>query len=213
MNRLQVLIKSVVDNIGEEITPDERKKMEEALVKIFVEHETPKEALGFSDEMMEHMYAYGYRLFNNGNYKRAGEVFIGLCTYNPKESRYVLGAGAAFHKQKNYLKACEYYLTAGILDTQDPLPFYYLYDCYNQAGILSDAQGCLEIAIHRMGDNPKFSKLKARAVLLLDGLKNYINQLEKEGQLITVDSLLEETNVEVTKEAPAEPLKEEIPKR
>jgi type III secretion system low calcium response chaperone LcrH/SycD len=184
MNRLQYLVHEVIQNLDAKIKPEERQKLEEAMMKIVVEGQTPKDVLGFSDEMMEHMYNYGYRLYNNGNYKKASDVFRALTTYNPKENRYFLALGAALHRQKNNKEACEAYLVAAILDPKDPLPFYYMFDCYNQVGMLSDAQGCLQEAIRRMGDNPVFNKLKPRCELLLEGLLNHIKELEKEGKLL-----------------------------
>ena len=197
MNRLQLLVHEVIQNIDMPVGLEERKKLEEIINQIFVEKKLPKDALGLSEETLEHLYAQGYRLYNNGNYKAAKDVFKVLNVYNPRESRYAGALGATFHRLKNYRDACEYYLAAAILDPQDPLPFYYMFDCYNQAGMLTEAEGCLLETIRRMGEDPIYAKLKIRCTLLLEGVVTTIKQYYKEGKLVASEAMLEEDEAEI----------------
>ena len=183
MDNLKQMIKDTIEKLNLKVSDKEKAQFQEIMEKIYIEKQKPKDVLGFSDEMMEHMYAYGYRLYNNGSYKKAGDVFLGLTAYDPTEARYNLAVGAAYHRQKNYREAAKYYLRAATTSTLDPLPFYYLYDCYIQGGMLGDAMVCLENVIHRSESEPAFAKMKERSQMLLDNLKVEIDRLEKAGEM------------------------------
>lgn len=194
MEKIKEMIHEMIQKLDLNVSGEDKKKYEEMMVKIFIDQAKPQEVLGFSDEMMEHIYAYGYRLYNLGSYKKASEVFQGLTTYNPQESRYALALGASYHRQKNHRDASRYYLRAGVLDPKDPLPFYYLYDCYTQCGLLGDAYICLQEVIDRAGNNPLYEKIKERCILLQSSLKEEIKKLSKEGEIgiITEEEFIEE---------------------
>lgn len=177
------MIHEMIQKADLSIPEEEKGKYEEIFVKIFCENQKPRDVLGFSSEMMEHIYAYGYRLFNLGNYKQASDVFTSLTVYDPYEPRYTLALGAAFHRQKNLREASQNYLRAGFMNPADPVPFFYLYDVYQSSGIVGDAQFCLEEAIRRMGDNPVFSKMKEKSLLYLESLKKEIEELKSRGEL------------------------------
>jgi len=181
MEGIRKLIHESIQQFDLKIPDEDKGKFEEIMNKIFIERQKPRDVLGFSEEMMEHLYQYGYRLYDNGNYKKAANVFLGLTVYDPYEARFAMALGASSHRIKNFRDATKYYLRAGMLDPKDPLPFYYMYDCYSQAGSLSDAEICLEVVIRRCGKVPLFAKIKERSLLLLDSLKKEIERLKKEG--------------------------------
>ena len=185
--QMKAVIHELIEHANLPIPASEKGKYEDIFVKIFCENRKPQEVLGFSNEMMEHIYAYGYRLFNLGNYKQAAAIFQSLTTFDPYQPRFALALGATYHRQKNLRGASQYYLRAGFMNPEDPFPFFYLYDVYLSGEGLSDAQFCLEEALQRMGDNPIFAKMKEKCVLYLEGLKNRIEDLRQKGELVPVE--------------------------
>jgi|GEM_PF-1818230 len=199
--QLKVLIHEMIQKGDFKIPDEEKAKYEDIFVKIFCDKQRPRDVLGFSVDMMEYIYSYGYRLYNLGKYKDAGHVFTSLTIYDPYEARYALALGASQHRQNNLNEASQNYFRAGYLNPKDPLPFFYLYDCYMKGGILSDALFCLEEALKRMGDNPVFTKMKEKSLLYLNALQQQIEELRKKGELVPLDEKdpLEELPPEIQK--------------
>lgn len=187
--QMKALIHELVQNVDLSIPEGEKEKFEKIFVQIFCENKKAKDVLGFSTDMMEHIYAYGYRLYNLGNYKQASQIFTTLTIYDAYEPRYALALGAAYHRLKNYRDASENYLRAGFMNPEDPLPFFYLFDVYKSSGILTDALFCIQEAIKRMGDNPVFAKMKEKSLLYHDALKHEILELQEKGELVPVDEV------------------------
>ena len=180
MNPMQDLIHAMVENKGLALSDEDKKKYEVIMKKIFEEHMKPKDVLGFSDEMIEYTYGYGYRLYNNGNYKKAEQVFTALTSLDPTSARFSLARAAAHHRLGHYGEAVEEYYKSGILDPSSPLPFFYMYECYTHGKLIEDAIICLEEAVKRSGDKKEFASLKTRSLMILDGLKNPKKAEEKE---------------------------------
>ena len=99
---LQNLIQELIKKLPMELSAKDKVQFEELMFKIIEQQMVPKEAMGFSDEMIEHMYAYGFRLYNNGNYKKAKEVFTSLRLFQPGEARFVLGEASSLHRLSQF---------------------------------------------------------------------------------------------------------------
>lgn len=167
---LQIVIHEIVKALPLTLTDQERTSQESMLLSVFAEGKSPKEALGFNDETVEHMYAYAYRLYNSGHYKKAKEIFVTLSNFVPSDSRFVLAVGANAHRMHDYKKAVESYFRYGLMEPQDPLPYYYMYDCYSKIGMLEDAKFCLQETINRSSENRVYGPIKQRCQLELDNL-------------------------------------------
>jgi type III secretion system low calcium response chaperone LcrH/SycD len=168
---MRMLIQETMKQMPVPIPEKERGKCEEVMLKVFDEGITPKEAMGFSDEMIEHMYAYGYRLYNLGSYKNAKKVFSSLMIFLPEEARFALGKAASCHRLKEYKEAADNYYLTGLLDVDSPMPFFYMYDCLIQMNRPGKAAQCLKEVIRRCGKHAIFSKVKERCLLLLKNLE------------------------------------------
>lgn len=184
MESKQKLIREVIQKLDLNLSEEERNKYTEMMLEIFDKGKSPHEVLGFSDEIIEHMYNYGYRLYNNGNYKSARDVFHGLVYFMPQEPRFVLALAASHHRLKEYDEAAKGYLSYALLEPENPVPLYYMYDCYYQNDYVGDAEACLLEVINRCGENPMYAKIKERSQLMLENLRKEIDQLEKEGRLV-----------------------------
>lgn len=187
MEIVQRLINEIMDKMDPPLTGEDRKKYEEIMLKIFDKKMKPQEVLGFSEEMVEHMYFYGFRLYNNGQYKQACNVFQGLHALAPDETRFLLALAASYHRLKNYPQAVQFYYELAVKEPGDPLPFYYMYDCYYKTGYLSDAGISLAQVIDRCGDNPMYAKIKERSLLMFHNLEEQVKKLQKEGKLVVED--------------------------
>jgi type III secretion system low calcium response chaperone LcrH/SycD len=124
------------------------------------------------------MYAYGFRLYNLGDYKKALQVFTGLTMIDPQDFRFHLSLGAAYHRLKNHVSAVDSYYRSAQIEPENPMPHYYMYDCFMQENLWGDAQLCLDEVIKRCGNHPECAELKARCKMLSDPLKAKIAEFE-----------------------------------
>jgi type III secretion system low calcium response chaperone LcrH/SycD len=143
--------------------------------KIFRQGIAPKDAIGVSSQFLEGVYAQAYRLYNTGKYTEASHLFRMLILMDPTEAKYVLGLAACFHMLKEYKNAVQTYTMYGILDPTTPLPHYHSSDCFIQMKDYPSAFVCLKMAIKYAGDRPEYAKLKERAQLSLESIKEQIN--------------------------------------
>lgn len=165
----KIVVQEVMNRLPnkDKVSDAEKAQQEEAMLKIILENKTPKEALGFSDEMIEHMYAYGFRLYNLGNYKKAKDVFTSLSIFVPDDPRFYLGQGACCQRLKDWENAAAAYNTCSLIDTDSPMPLFYMYECLSQLNRPHDAAACLGEVISRCGDLELFAPIKERCMLLL----------------------------------------------
>ncbi len=141
------------------------------LEKILTKGMTPKDALGLKPSVMEGIYAQAYRLYNTGKYIEAVHVFRILILMNPMEPKYLLGLAACFHMLKEYKNAIQTYTMCSLMDPTSPIPHYHSSDCFIQMKDYLSAMVCLQMTIDIAGQQPQYAKIKERAQLSLDSLK------------------------------------------
>jgi secretion system chaperone SscA len=184
----RILVKEVmaqlIANSELEIPEAEKGKYEELMMQIIMHNKSPMEAMGFDKEMIEHMYAYGYRLYNHGNYKKAREVFSGLMILQPDDARFYLGQAACYQRLEDWEKAAAAYNTSSALDQKSPMPLFYMFECLNQLKRYDEGAECLKEAIKRCGNEQLFETIKKRCQLLLKNLPK-----EKKGEEEKSESL------------------------
>jgi type III secretion system low calcium response chaperone LcrH/SycD len=155
------------------------KKFEEAYgeitKKVFTQGMSPKEAMGVSDGVLENIYAQAYRLYNTGKYIEATHLFRMLIMLNSLESKYILGLAACFHMLKEYDNAIQTYTMCSVIDPESPVPHYHSSDCFIQMKDYLSAMVCLEMTITHAGNKPDYAKIKERAQMSLESLKNQLN--------------------------------------
>lgn len=139
--------------------------------KLVKEGMTPKDAVGVKPNVMEGIYAQAYRLYNTGKYIEAVHIFRILILMNPLEPKYLLGLAACFHMLKEYKNAIQTYTMCSLMDTTSPIPHYHSSDCFIQMKDYLSAMVCLQMAIDIAGEQPQYAKIKERAQLSLDSLK------------------------------------------
>ncbi len=166
---------------GAGVDPEKVEALYKHLTTEVVEHgKLLKDALHVTDEAMEGMYAYGYGLYNQGDYDKASDVFEYLTKLNPYEYKYILGVGAARQLQKSYLPAASAYLVAALMEPKDPTPHYHAAECYLELDDPFSAYASMEFAIKAAGSQKKFADLKKRAVMTRDTLESKLEESAEE---------------------------------
>ena len=142
--------------------------------KMWKQGMSPKEAMGVSSGYLENVYAQAYRLYNTGKYGEAIHLFRILVMFNAMEPKYMLGLAACSHMLKDYADAVQQYTMCSALDPQNPIPHYHCSDCCIQMKEYLSAMLYLELTIERCGDKQEYAKMKERAQLSLESLKQQI---------------------------------------
>lgn len=178
-------VREVIKGKSGKISSEDEEKLVELGSKMIKENLTPKQAMGISNEMMEAIYSFGYRLYNNGKYQQAAPVFRLLVMLEPGQGKYLMGLAACFHMSKEYQNAATTYSLCGLIDLNDPLPYYHASDCYFQLGQKELAVKSLAISIQKMKDRPEYEALMNRAQInleLLDGGENILGTSQDKDQ-------------------------------
>ena len=152
MDLLDGAFDATMDRIKPEMNPKQRAKFKGVIEKIFKDGQIPHEAMGLGNEMLENLYAYGNNLFSSGNYKKAHQLYMGLCYLKPTDWRFLFALAAAYHKMNDYSSAIVGYVYCANLDRENPQPMFYLYDCFMQKLNFNAALEALIEAIKRCGD-------------------------------------------------------------
>ncbi|WP_068467238.1 SycD/LcrH family type III secretion system chaperone [Candidatus Protochlamydia phocaeensis] len=139
--------------------------------RMFKDGMAPKDAMGINNNVLESVYAQAYRLYNTGKYIEATHLFRILIMMNVSEPKYVLGLAACFHMMKEYKNAIQTYTMCSAIDPNSPIPHYHSSDCFIQMKDYVSAMLCLQMAIDKAGNKPEYAKIKERAALSLESLK------------------------------------------
>ncbi len=182
MDLLDQAFDAAMDKTHPEMTAEQREKYKSVIERIFKDNLEPHEAMGLSDEMLENLYAYGNTLFNTGNYQKAQQVYLALCYLKPTHSKFMLALASTYHKMKDYPNATFGYVHSASLDKDNPLPLFYLYDCFMQQNLFPSALEALIEAIKRCGSNKEHARLKAKCLMIIKSLQKQVDEVMKETQ-------------------------------
>lgn len=172
---IDAALKEVKDKIPANMLP----LMREAALKIHMENTPPYEAMGISKEIIEEMYAQGYHFFQSGKFKDAlGQFIIVNQLAGGSDPRFLFAIAATHHQMKNYQEAAGFYMFYEALHRTDPLPYYYLYDCFKNLNEPEMAINSLRGAARLAEKIPQYASLKARIDL---ELQNSLDSTSKEG--------------------------------
>ena len=167
-------VRKGVDKLGEASSEESYKEIMNILHTVFKTGIVPKEALGFNNEKIEMIYSQAYRLYNTGKYREASYLFRLLLFLDPTEAKYALGLAACFHMMKEFDNAVQTYTLVGVLDSNSPLPYFHVSDCYLQVGDKVSALISLDMAVKRSEGKAEYQILKDRALLTIESLKKEI---------------------------------------
>lgn len=157
--RFDLLDKEAARALGAEVL----KRMEEGM--------TLKDATGISDQSLEEIYTLAYGFYNQGKYKESVSLFQFLAGASPKTYKYVLGLASSFHQLEAYEEAAVGFFIASNIEPENPIPAYYVMDCFLKQGLLEEADEFAQVTTWICGDRPQFQDLKKRCELIKKSLK------------------------------------------
>lgn len=174
------IIKNRVNELGQTQPQEIKDAIEKLALDIYEKGMKPKDAMGLSDQMVEGMYSFGYRLYNTGKYDQASQLFRLLIMLDPMQARFMMGLGACLHMQKKYEDASNAYVLCAVLDLTNPLPHYHAADCYLEDNKLELAVTALQSCIIICGEQPQYSVIKERALVMLQGILAKVDEKYKD---------------------------------
>lgn len=166
-------IDKLLEQLSENLSEEEMQMQKEALKKILIDGVSPKEAIGFSDDMIAFFYTEAYKLYQSGQYKKANQNFGVLAKLDPSPD-HIMGLAASFHQMKAFREAVAAYLLLASIDVDSPLPFYHVTDCFIQQEIPNLALFSIRRAINRCGEDPSHSALKTRCYAMMSALEEQL---------------------------------------
>jgi type III secretion system low calcium response chaperone LcrH/SycD len=175
-------VHAIIENLGDSIPFKARPMIEEAIVKMKVENLLPKDVLGFTPEMMELVYKYGYNLFQSGKYQQAVTVFNTLRQLDITDPRYSFSIAACYHHMHQYLDAAANYIIYKYMDPLNPIPCFHLYDCYTKANYPISALAAIQEALILAERDPKYAGLKEKIQLEFNRIKETLKENFKDKQ-------------------------------
>lgn len=131
---------------------------------------TLQEATGISDETLEEIYSLAYGYYNQGKYKESLALFHLLAGSSPTTYKYVLGAAASNYQLGLYEEAALGFFCSLHLNAKDPMPAYYIADCFLQQNLLEEAMEFAKATIILCEDRPEYDSLKARCELIIKNI-------------------------------------------
>ncbi len=167
-------IQAAIEKLGDKVPPKARPLIEEAFIKMKVDNTLPKDAIGLSPEVIEMMYQHGYKLFQNGKYKEALNVFNFLRQLDISDIRFSFAIAACYHYSKDYLDAAANYVIYKYMDPLNPIPSFHLYDCYMKANYPVSALFALEEALVLAERSPQYAVLKEKILLEIEHAKEAV---------------------------------------
>lgn len=144
------------------LSPEEMKMQEDALVKIFEEGLMPGEALGFSQNFLDRVYKFAYSLYQRRKIEEATELFKWLKSMDPNEEKYVIALMHCFMLQKKWIGAVTMQVELAYRHPENPYPYVTMCECLLEANDISGAMVAIRSAIIRAGDKPEYAKDKEK---------------------------------------------------
>lgn len=170
------MIQTAVDKMSQEFPNEDKSKYVAILNQVIKEGVFPQEAMGFSDEFIEMLYAYAYKLFQSGKFAEAATTYRFLMSMCPWDIRHPLGLGACYHHNKEYTKALTTYITSSYVQPYNPMPLYYASNCFLKLDQLQGAIEMLKLVLTRCANVAEYRELKDKTELLLQGLQKQLEE-------------------------------------
>ncbi len=132
--------------------------------------------LSYSDELMEKLYAVGYKIYEKGRFRDALEFFENLFYLNPLDYKICYSAAAAAQRMGDWYRAILYYAYAAAAQEKAPEPSYFSAECCVQIGKEKAAIKLYEKAVEKCGNRPEYQELKERCQVLERALAKRIQE-------------------------------------
>ncbi|WP_425495219.1 type III secretion system translocator chaperone SicA [Pandoraea horticolens] len=127
---------------------------------------TLKDLHGVSQDLMDGVYAFAHKFYQQGRLDDAETFFRFLCIYDFYNAEYAMGMGAVCQLKEEYARAIDLYALAYSLSKDDHRPMFHTGQCQLMMGRAALARRCFEI----VRDSSDVDYLKQMASSYLDGL-------------------------------------------
>ncbi len=170
------------------LNESERAKLNGIIKQMIQNDASLKEAMGLTQQFLESLYSMAYQQYKSGKYKDSGALFRLLNLSDPNDTRFSMGLAASKQMQGDYDEAILAYHLCGQLDLNNPIPYFYLSECYRKKNNHRSALYSLYQTLLRINRNPVYHPLLEKTQLLIEGLQK---EVEAEN-----DALLRENNID-----------------
>jgi len=162
-----------------DIPDNKRGLFDNLLKKIVIDKQSPKEAMGFTDDIVDLIYQQGYKQYQAGRYKNAAEAFKLLALLDMRKAMYSIALGACYVQMKDLNSAIAAYAVASTVDLNDPYAPSQLAECYLKLNNRYAALYSFGLAYQRALKNPQFSTMAERIKLTMETLSHELREEAK----------------------------------
>lgn len=157
---------------GRVLSPEEMQaETQKVLKRMKDEGITLQQATGISDAFLEEMYSLAHAHYEQGNYKESLSLFQFLAGCAPSNFKFMLGLAANLHQMGEYEEALRGFTVALQIDESNPLPIYYMADCFMRLGNEKEAMPLYQAMVEAGKVCPEHRDLAQKSQLILDGYK------------------------------------------
>ncbi|RWA50978.1 chaperone protein SicA [Cupriavidus sp. UYMSc13B] len=150
----------------ESLDDAEMQRMAAAVMEAVQDGASLKDLQGVPQDLMDGVYAFAYRFYQQGRLDDAEKFFRFLCIYDFYNAEYVLGLAAVCQLKGNYAKAIDLYALAFALSKDDHRAMFQTGQCHLRMGKTGLARRCFCVVVEHSSD----AGLKERAASYLRGL-------------------------------------------
>lgn len=165
--------KQLLDKVLEGLSEENMNATAAQIVAEMEKGKTLQEAAGITVSMQEEIYIIAHDYYEQGKYAESLALFQMLARINPNSFRFVYGLASSYHQIRDYINASLGFYTALSLEPLNPMPAFYLADCFLNLDAPEDALNFLDMTIAICEEDKKgtFEKLKERCKLIRSSLK------------------------------------------
>lgn len=143
---------------------------QQLLLHLLEEGVITRDSLNIDEDNVKKLYERAYQLYSAGKYREAKGLFAFLLLFDSTDYNFIYGMATCCLMLKEYGEAARGYIQCGIVDPNNPMPYFYAADCYLQKDDLISACVALRIVIKRAQNRLEYAEMTHRAQLTLDAL-------------------------------------------
>jgi len=166
-NKQQQLIELVKDKKASE-------GMAQEIIHQMAQNEgmTLQDATGIADSTLEELYSLAYTYYSQGKYNESLALFNFLSMTAPKVFKYIYGLASTFHQMGAYEDAIAGFYIALNIDSDNPMPAYYITDSLLKKKRYEEAAAFAEITTLLCEEETQYAEVKERCKLIHKNLEH-----------------------------------------
>ena len=132
---------------------------------LLVEKIISKKLIKINDANIKKIYNKARNFYNSGKYKDAQTLFSTLILFERNNPIFLYGFAACSFLSNDIDLALDAFFEYAILVPDDPLPYYYISNCFEKKNDPRSAAIAMQTVIERAGNQAKYQELKHLAQL------------------------------------------------